>query len=234
MSEKITINDDYKIFDKLSEMQRKNPKAGPLGWVRAFIQNKNDKERKLFFEGSNMVVAQGRYFVAQKIFGLSETGVDYRNYLVSHFAVGAGGATVDGDAVTLLGPHICDTSLYKPIGLGSTHNEPGLYDNTGLDGDLKDLYTATGAVRPIDNKTLVNEDYDESGISCSYKTKVKCECIVGPGDPPALAINGYVPINEAGLYFVSGNSALMFAHVCFPPKYKEVESTLTIDWFILC
>ena len=64
---KIVINYDYKIFDKLSDMQRKNPKAGPLGWVRAFMQAKDQKQRQLFFEGPNMVVAQGRYFVAQKI-----------------------------------------------------------------------------------------------------------------------------------------------------------------------
>lgn len=231
---KITLKDDYQIFDKLTEAQRKNPKIGPLGWVRAFIQNKNDTERKLFFEGSNMVVAQGRYFVAQKIFGIQDTGIDYRNYVISHFSIGAGGATVDGDAVNLLGPHVCDTNLYKPIGLGSTHNEPGIFDNTTLPDNLKDLYTSIGAVKPIDKVTLVEEDYDETGITCSYKTKVKCECIVGPGDPPALLVNGYVPISEAGLYFVGGNNARMFAHVCFPPKYKEVESTLTIDWFILC
>ena len=211
---KIVINDDYKIFDKLSDMQRKNPKAGPLGWVRAFMQAKDQKQRQLFFEGPNMVVAQGRYFVAQKIFGIADTGTDYRNYIISHFAVGAGGSTVDGDSFTLLGPHICDTALYKPIGLGSTHNDPGLYDNTTLSDDLKELYTSYGAVRPIDSVSLVEEEYDETGISCAYKTKVKCECIVGAGDPPALLVNGAVPISEAGLYFVNGNDAKMFAHVC--------------------
>ena len=232
---KLQISDDYKIFDKLDHAQRKTNKAGPLGWVRAFVQAKNQKQKELFFEGPNMVVAQGRYYVAQKIFGLQDTGVDYRKFLISHFAVGAGGATVDGgDAVTLLGPHICDTHLYKPIGLGSTHNEPEIFDNTTLADNLKDLYTSFGAVKPIEKLTLVNEDYNESGITCSYKTRVKCECIVGPGEPPALAVNGYVPISEAGLYFVSGNETRMFAHVCFPPKYKELESTITIEWFILC
>lgn len=231
---KITLQDDYKIFDRLANAQRKNPKAGPLGWVRAFVQSKADAERKLFFEGPNMVVAQGRYFVAQKIFGTHDTGSDYRSYNISHFAVGAGGASVDGDAVRLLGPHICDTHLYKPISLGSTHNEPETYDNTTLSEDLRDLYSSIGAVKPIDRLSLVEEVYDETEITCAYKTKVKCECVVGPGEPPALMINGYVPISEAGLYFVGGNQAKMFAHVCFPPKYKEVESTLTIDWFILC
>lgn len=212
--QKILLSDDYKIFDQLKDASRQKPKAGPLGWVRAYLQNKKDLTRELFFEGPNMVVAQGRYFVAQKIFGIADTTVDYRNYTISHFGVGAGGATVDGDSVTLLGPHICDTSLYKPISMGGTHNEPVIYDNTALSDDLKELYNSYGALKPIESLTLVSEDYEETGDSCEYKTKVKAECIIGPGEPPALTINGYVPISEAGLYYISGDEARMFAHVC--------------------
>ena len=179
------------------------------------MQNKNDLTRKLFFEGPNMVVAQGRYFVAQKIFGVADTSnYNYTGYQISHFGVGAGGATVDGDSVTLLGPHICDTSLYKPVSLGGTLNEPIIYDNSALDDSLKDLYTSYGALKPIETITLVSEDYEETGDTCEYKTKVKCECVVGSSEPPALTVNGYVPISEAGLYFVSGAKAKMFAHVC--------------------
>ena len=216
---RLELTDDYKIFDQLMEKQRQNPKCGPLGWVKAFMQNKSELKRKLFFEGPNMVVAQGRYFVAQRIFNVADTSVNYTNFVISHFAVGAGGATVDGDAVTLLGPSICDVGLYKPIGLESTHNEPVIYDNGALTPELQQLYTSYGSVKPINTLTLVAEDYDETATTCTYKTKVKCECVVGPGEPPALAINGYVPISEAGLYFVSGDVAKMFAHVCFK-KWK--------------
>ena len=232
--QKIILSDEYKIFDQLKKESRQKPKAGPLGWVRAYMQSKNDLTRKLFFEGPNMVVAQGRYFVAQKIFQIPDGSVNYTNYKISHFGIGAGGATVSGDSVSLLGPHICDTTLYKPIGLGRTHNEPVIFDNSSLSDDLKTLYTSYGALKPINTITLVSEEYDDTGRSCDYNTKVKCECIIGPGEPPALTINGYVPISEAGLYFVYRDNARMFAHVCFPPKYKELDSTITIDWFILC
>lgn len=233
-NQKIILSDEYKIFDQLVKENRQKPKAGPLGWVRAYMQGKNDLTRKLFFEGPNMVVAQGRYFVAQKIFGVGDTEANYTGYKVSHFGVGAGGATAQGDSVTLLGPHICDNTMYKPIKLGGTHNEPVIYDNSALDDDLKGLYSSYGALKPIKTVTLVSEDYEDGERECSYKSKVKCECVVGPGEPPALTVNGYVPISEAGLYFVSGATAKMFAHVCFPPKYKELDSTITIDWFILC
>lgn len=213
--QKIFLSDEYKIFDQLNNTAKQKSKAGPLGWVRAFIQKKGDLSKQLFFEGPNMVVAQGRYFVAQKIFTLPDTSVDYTSYSISHFGVGAGGATIDGDSVSLLGPHICDRSLYKPINIGGTHNEPIIYDNSALSDDLKELYSSYGALKPIDNFTLVSEPYEETGsTSCEYKTKVKCECIIGTGEPPALTINGYVPISEAGLYFVSGEEARMFAHVC--------------------
>lgn len=231
---KLTLKDEYKIFDKLNEMQRKNPKIGPVGWVRAFMKDKNDEDRKLFFEGPNMVVASGRYFVAQKIFDVADGTTDYRPYKISHFGVGAGGATISGTAVTLLGPHVCDTSMYQPICLGGTHDEPGMFSNPSLTAAEQKLYNYRNALKKIESLTLVDEDYNESGSSCTKKTKVKCECIVEPGEPGALSVNGYVPINEAGLYFVGGNDAQMFAHVTFPPKYKEVESTLSIDWFILC
>ena len=164
-NQKILLSDEYKIFDQLRKQGRQKPKAGPLGWVRAYTQNKHDLTRKLFFEGPNMVVAQGRYFVAQKIFGVADSP-DYTNYKISHFGVGAGGATVDGDSVTLLGPHICDISMYKPISLGGTHNEPVIYDNSALDDDLKELYTSYGALKPIQSITLVAEDYEDTGDTC--------------------------------------------------------------------
>lgn len=231
---KLILNDDYKIFDTLNEMQRKNPKFGPVGWVRAFMQEKDDEERKLFFEGPNMVVAAGRYFVAQKIFDVSDGTTDYRSFKISHFGVGAGGATISGKSVTLIGPHVCDESMYQPICLGGTHDEPGMFNNSGLSSDEQKIYNYVNALKPIENITLVDETYSESTVTCTAKTKVKCECVVGQGEPAPLSVNGYVPINEAGLYLVGGGTAKMFAHVTFPPKYKEVESTLTIDWFILC
>jgi len=229
---KIVINDDYKIFDNLANFARKEKHIGPVGFVRVF--ETKAEEKKLHYEGSNLVVGQGRYFVAQKIFNVSDGLTDYRNYVISHFAVGAGGASVTGDNVVLLGPHICDTHLYRPISLSSTHNEPGNFDNSALPNEQKPIFNSMGAVKPINEVSLMMEEFEDGGVSCSYKTKVKCECIVAAGEPPVLAINGYVPISEAGLYLVSGNSVKMFAHVCFPPKYKELESILTIDWYILC
>jgi hypothetical protein len=62
---------------------------------------------------------------------------------------------------------------------------------------------------------------------------MKCTCIVPSGEPNALAPGGTTKIDEAGLYFVSASTPLLFSHICFAPKWKEKESTLTIQWYIL-
>lgn len=227
-------NNSNSIFSKMQKYAKESNSVGPLGWVRLLVQKNAHSKKELLFEGHNMVVAQGRYFVAQRIFNFTDGVTDLRNYTISHFAIGAGGATVNGDNVTLLGPNVCDTSLYKPITLNSTHNEPGNFDVSQVPESVRDIYTSIGAVKPIESFELVTEDYEDGETTCAYKTKMKCECIVAGGEPSALSDDGYVPISEAGLYAVNGSDAKMFAHVCFAPKYKELSSILTIEWYVLC
>ncbi len=227
--------DDYKIFDKLATGDPK--KRGPIGWVQVYfdsIMNNNGtlKSGNLHHEGNNLVVAQGRHFVAQKIFNVAGTN-DYRAYTISHFSVGAGGATVSGDTVTLLGPFICDTTLESPIRLsGSYLNEP-----SGTIGDPSTVYSYEGATKPITTDgaiILESESYSGGATTCDYDTKVKCTCVVPAGEPAGLSPGQSVPVNEAGLYFTSGSVTKQFARICFAPKWKEYESTLTIIWYILC
>lgn len=237
LNDKISLNDkmtDKKTFSRMQEYAMNHFGSGPIGWVKIFTQKNKNANKKLIYENHNMVVAQGRYFVAQRIFNFTDNVKDYRNYNISHFAIGGGGATVNGDNVTLLGPNVCDTSLYKPITLNSTHNEPGNFDNSEVADDLKDIYTYVGAVKPISSLELISEEYDDLGTTCAYKTKMKCTCTIDGGEPSTLSSDGYIPISEAGLYMVNGSDAQMFAHVCFAPKYKELDSIMTIEWYILC
>ena len=110
MSDLIIQKEDYQIFDKLASDANKSPqKRGPIGWVEVLLNHKK------VFEGNNLVVAQGREFVAQKLFSAIEiedgARADWRNYSISHFGIGSGGATASGDSYTLLGPFICDQYL---------------------------------------------------------------------------------------------------------------------------
>jgi len=64
LNDNVIVKEDYKIFDKLAnEMGYKT--RGPLGWVQIYLQTKNGL---IFDEGPNLVTAQGREYVAQRVF----------------------------------------------------------------------------------------------------------------------------------------------------------------------
>jgi len=234
----VFVKDDYVIFDKLALEMKKRPGRGPIGWVQIFLQTKNGL---VYDEGSNLVSARGREFVAQKLFDCNTyvggTRTDWRKHLVSHFAVGSGGSTVSGGTVTLLGPYICDTQLIQGIDLG-------------ISGYLTEPGGTITAVKPITSDfgstVLEVQSYSGGIVSCDYYTKIKNTCIVPSGEPFDLNPGESVKIDETGLYFVLNSAAnpytdppiysdpQLFAHICFAPKWKEKESSLTIIWYILC
>lgn len=222
--------DDYKIFDRLASGDKKNPTRGPVGWVQVLLNHKK------VFEGNNLVVAQGREFVAQKLFNTSAydggSRPNYTGYTIGHFSIGSGGATSSGSSYTLLGPYICDTALNEPIQLGNTSylDEPSNYDA----GDNIHLYQDSVKPVSVDGEILLEPD-DYGGGACTYYTKVKCVCKVPAGEPSGILSGESVQVSEAGLYFVDATPDVkMFSHICFPPKWKEKESDLTINWYILC
>lgn len=246
---KLMLQEDYQIFDMLAKGMNTSKKSGPLGWVKILFDHKKH------FEGPNLVVGQGREFTAQKIFntdvilqdtviGHSENDAMY-DYKISHFAIGSGGATIiDNNEFSLEGPIVTDTCLLRPITLGisSYLTEPHLMTGTTdpyteTDNDLhKSIY----AVKPIDSVYLEKGiQYPQSNLLDWY-TKVKCTCIIPENEPADLGIHQSVQVSEAGLYFTNyqreggANIAKMFSRVTFPPKWKELESIMTIIWYILC
>lgn len=238
MSENIEMvhHEDYRIFDKLGNQVRNNGKRLPVGWVRAFLHKDPKKLGSPFYDGPNLIVAKGREFVAQKIFQVNvkedETSrPDYRSHKVSHFAIGSGGATVVGDVVTLNGPDIEDTYLYEVVSLGNAVylDEPSSYT---AGGESPLVHTYEDAVKPITTDGEIFLEPVTYGAS-EYYTKVKCTCVIPAGEPTMLDPGTSVEVSEAGLYFVNASDVQMFAHICFAPKWKELESQLTIFWYIL-
>ncbi len=225
MLEKLIHYDDHKIFDRLESKARQN-RFGPLGFVRIFLYTKNSL---IYDEGWNLVVAQGREYVAQRLSNCYSysggTRENWTGYIVSHFAVGSGGSTVgQGEQITLNGPYVCDTTLYEAISL---QIDGYLTEPSGVQKAVKHVTANGGSV-------LLEPQGYSGGGTCEYYTKVKFTCVVPSGEPADLPPDGTVKIDEAGLYFVSGSTVKMFAHICFAPKWKEKESTLIIMWYILC
>lgn len=225
----ITHSEDYEIFDMLAKSSEPRPK----GWVQVFLDHK-----KKVFEGGNLIVAQGREFVAQKIFNTysteSGTRTNLTGYTISGFAVGSGGATIDAGEVTLAGPAVGDTGLYESIGLGnSDYLEEPANNEDATESPI--VHTYDDCVKPItdDSGSVYLQAVSYEGTSDWYTT-MKCTCELPAGEPSQIGAGESVQINEAGLYIVSGTTAKMFSHICFPPKFKEKESAITIIWYILC
>lgn len=236
----IIHEDEYKIYDQLIKYKKTNNIIGPMGYVKLFIKN------KMVFEGPNLVIAQGREFVAQKIFNTLDTNdthevEDWRYHFISHFGVGSGGSVIVGnDDYTLQGPYICDTHLYRPVSLGNTDylNEQRPYDEG--DGIHRNEYV----IKKIDNISLISQTFPsqtfpEGDPVCDQYTRIKCECRINAGEPIGLDPGESIQISEAGLYFThfdgdNYSNPYMFAHICFAPKFKEKESPLGILWYILC
>lgn len=234
-----------KIFDKL--YQKRIEQNHPVGYVQLYDLKKSEK----IFEKSNLIVGLGRQYVSQKImtsqlttdgYTLTElpSGCDnLRNYNLTHYAFGGGGAIYSGgngqpDDVELTGPDICDSSLSRPISfeIDTFLNDPGNID----EGD--GLHKSEKSVKPINfgNNTYEYSirEYPIVDPTCEYYTQFHFTLFKEEGEFGPLEPGQSVQVSEAGLYITYQESALLFARICFPPKFMELESQYGLEWYILC
>jgi len=231
-----------------SSLQKKHTNH-PLGWFRLFdLKNK----KRLLHQDHNLVVGLGRQYVAQKIvtslsetpsggYSLTElpTGCDnLRDYEITHYGFGGGGATIYSDppdTYDLTGPDICDEYLSRPITFGVTSyfDDPQGYD------ELDDIHKSEYAVKPIaaGNNTYeyASKEYPTDDPTCEYYTQLSFTLFKEEGEFGCLEAGESVQVSEMGLYITdSVSSALLFARICFPPKFMEKEGQYGLEWFILC
>jgi len=184
----------------------------------------------------NLVVANGRKYVAQRLFGTRHTSdAPVFDWEISHFGLGSGGATVTGSIVNLVGPEVCDLDLNEPIPMSGN---PGNTQHLISPGDQyrgRDVGTDY-VVKPIEPSGLI--DIITTGdIDCDYATHsyVRAVCSKSVTEPNYLEFDdSYIMINESALYISDRIGAQIFAHICFPPKYIEKKSEFVIEWYILC
>ena len=216
MDHTVVNQDDYKIFDKLGSSKV----PGPKGWVRAFLHKNPNFLGTPFHEGPNLIVGNGREFAAQRIFNVASIGHTWMGYSITDFGVGSGGATVSGGTPIIADPTLDDVGLNSPITLSSAY-------------DAESSSSVAGVIKPITTDgsiTLMDGEYGSS----TYYSKAKCVCVVDASEPTSLGAGDSQQISEAGLYFTSGTTNVMFSHICFAPKWKESDSILTIEWYIIC
>jgi hypothetical protein len=236
------LKSNEEISEKLYRIRQLQD--NPVGYVQLF-----DEKKKVLFEGCNLVVGLGRQYVNQVIvttsldinpIGLSLTDLpsgcaNLREYELTHYAFGSGGATYTGiDTYQLTGPAIGDTNLSRPI----THNVSTYLTDPGNIDELDDLHMSLESVKPINmgNNTyeyvLVN--YPPVNPTCSYYTQLQLTLYKETGEFGSLLTGQNVQVSEAGLYITNGSSTLLFARICFPPKFMEKEAQYGLQWNILC
>ena len=236
------LKSNREVFEILYKKRVKQNNS--VGYVQLFDENKD-----VLFEGSNLVVGLGRQYILETIVtsslstslaGIALTALpsgceNLRSYEISHYGFGSGGAVYTGDdSYQLTGPLIGDTYLSRPITYGvSTYlTDPGNID----EGDT--IHLSYRSVKPINtgNNTYEYEliSYPTVDPTCSYYTQLQLTLYKEAGEFGCLTTGQNVQVSEAGLYITDGVNALLFARICFPPKFMEKEAQYGLQWNILC
>jgi len=217
---------DIQIYDQLSIKDQNKIPVSNNKYIKNFVNIFINGE--LIDTTTNMVVASGKKFNAQKIFGKYPSGDnDFRDYYITHFAIGSGGSTFQSSSIVLTGPDICDVDCIAPIQLDISNNTY--------------LTTPSGvqfAAKAIENDGSI-EFIDNPDIPCTTafaKTSiVKCLCVVNRSEPTNLQPGDSVKVDEAGLYYTNNlGDTRLYARIAFPPKYIEITTLFEIEWYIIC
>jgi len=229
--ERITHIDKYNVTDVINNPKFMNslfkPKYGVQGLVYRIIQDGEVVDGGL----QNMIVANGRRFVAQHIVGSKATAdpTDLTGFKVGYFGLGSGGVTWVGSVPSLNGPSVCNLDLITPIPFS---NATASYLTSPAEGAAtayvcKNITTG-GSIEIVENTDL------SACLTPYYFTWIKCTCLKDAGEPDHAGAGTSVQISEASLYYYSGTTTHTFAHICFYPKWVEKESQFTIEWYVLC
>jgi hypothetical protein len=240
----ITHYDILSIRDVLknnSRFERQLKSTSPfLGLVRIFENGKLNTDSSEDGWLTNMTIATGREFVAQSVFKKNSSSSlfgDISNYKVDSFGIGSGGSTLDVNGnVTLNGPALCDIGLYHPIPMNSQCIST--IDNSGQ--PVSNIVKVIESVGPgdiagsITFEKPLSSDFQECDLD--YYTVVKNVCVIDNQEPTFLNPGESVKVDEAMLYLTSptGTNPRPFAHICFAPKYIELETSFKIEWYVIC
>jgi hypothetical protein len=244
MIESITHYDMISIRDILknsSRMENQHKNKSPfLGLVRIYENDVLNTDQTEDGWLTNMTIATGREFVAQAITkknSPSSVFGDITNYKVNAFGIGSGGSTIDvNNNITLTGPALCDVGMYAPIYINSLCL-PAFNNNRQLVNNIVKFIESSGPGNEpgsIVFETPLSSDFQECSID--YYSVIKNTCIIDGQEPSNLNPGESVKIDEAMLFFTSptGTNPLPFAHICFAPKFIELETTFRIEWYVIC
>jgi len=182
----------------------------------------------------NLVVFEGREFIASKVSNLESAGVNNNNRKIAYFGVGSGGAD-KSDSSVRFGPTLDDTDLREPkkftdSGINTSDNDY-LYMK---DGYLKKMELVNSLIES-ESHEYVNKDgdtvTDDRNTVVHYTIKIEKD---------EMLEETFI-FNEAGLYTMDYNddgtpivgSDKLFARLTTSNKEKERNEAILIEWYVL-
>jgi len=214
---KVVVNDKYAehcIRDAV--MNRPTGDRKPEGYVEIY-EIKEGEDKKLIGK-SNLVVYQGREWIAERIFNTNNTNTPTSEAeFISWLGLGSGGAPV-GDPLNPTAPSSLNTDLDTEVPINTTG------------ATLGDLRSGSYYKHPFDSI-----EYQQDASNSNKWLIVKVTTTIGTNNANG---SGSQNLNEAGLFTAasaaggySGNF-FMFSRVTFPTIVKDTSRQLMFMWYI--
>jgi hypothetical protein len=238
-TELIKHYDEFNIIDVIKEKKLIKNSSPFLGLVRIFENNVLNVDESKDGWLTNMTIATGREFAAQSLFKKSSPNSlfgDVTNYKVDAFGIGSGGSVIDvNNNVTLLGPELCDIGLYSPISINSQCLQVNDNTNNVKPNVVKFIESAGPGSVPGTIEFEISSSADFSNCNLNYYTVVKSTCVIDHQEPSMLNPGESIKVDEAMLFLTStqNTNPRPFAHICFAPKFIELETIFKIEWYVI-
>ncbi len=228
-SKKITFNE--KLSHDICDDLYTGCANGLHGHVSIYDELSNG--RKILVDKANLVVYNGRKWLAQRAFNKhnisSGMPIDAPNYYISWFGAGSGGATV-GDILSPVSPITSDTNLTSPV---LFDNNNALYKEMTNNGTYQ-LKTISNSAIGFSQDPSNDNEYLISQIQMSITSAE----MNGPNN--GSSATDWYNISEVGLYISDSNdvnvvtdeSISLFARCTFSTIRKESQRQLTFIWNI--
>lgn len=201
--------------------KRKDNVRGPQGYVKIFVNE--DGKYSQWGEDFNIVVYQGREFVAQKIVEINSGAKATASDKLSWFGIGSGGAPLS-HPLQPTSPQAIDLELASPVMINA--DDTMLSDYKSAIGDQP----AGRYKHPFESVNFAQdtENNDKNLI-------LKITTTIAKNDANG---NGSQYLNEAGLYTSTSTDPTaaanfnLFSRITFPTFVKDNTRSLVFIWYI--
>jgi len=211
---------DTCFLDRISAQDYRSEKTPPTGYVEIYEENENGKKKLL--GKHNLVLYQGREWVAQKLVNVDNSNVSsIKEDFLSWFGLGTGGV-IPGDPFNPSPPTLTDDELSTLTMIVVSDSSAADYNVIDADHDEIGNYKI-----PFDSV-----EFEQDALNDDKWLVMKIITTVA-----ANYANGN-QLSEAGLYVSSSATGgysgdfTLFSRVTFPSLVKTSDRRLIFSWFL--